>query len=73
MKLKNIFIILIVFLSVGIGAFALDNPFGLEDATIIHGEDNVCYTSQNYFNIKTSPCKVQDIDGKDITQFIDFT
>ena len=34
--------------------------------------DNTCVTTKNGFQITTYPCIIEDVDGVDVTQFVDF-
>jgi hypothetical protein len=46
--------------------------FGLTDHTVYNSETNTCTGSNLGMNVEVSPCKVQDIDGKNIVQNVDF-
>lgn len=44
----------------------------LTDSTIYDEENNICYAERFGMNLTVFPCVIEDIDGRGITQFVDF-
>lgn len=62
-------IVCLISFSLFMGASAIPQP---EDSTAYYHESNTCVAENNDLKITVSNCKAQDIDSRDITQYVTF-